>query len=90
MNCTQTLDEFVSEDPCEQLTPPDLDGNCELTRRIDALTYRQIRDLNIVHDMDRVVLHGRTKSYYVKQLATHAVLDLMPGVAIENSICVIR
>ncbi len=65
-------------------------GDCELTRRIDTLTFRQVRDLNIAQDADRVVLHGRAKSYYVKQLATHAVLDLMPGIAIENSICVVN
>jgi len=90
MNCTQTLDEFVSEDQCEQQNLGELDGSCELTRRIDALTFRQVHDLNIAHDTDRVVLNGRTRSYYVKQLATHAVLDLMPGVSIDNAICVIR
>lgn len=62
----------------------------ELTRRIDTLTFRQVRDLNIAQNADRVILHGRAKSYYVKQLATHAVLDLMPGIAVENSICVVQ
>ena len=64
--------------------------DCELTRRIDTLTFRQVRDLNIAQNADRVILHGRANSYYVKQLATHAVLDLMPGIAIENSICVVN
>lgn len=65
-------------------------ADCELTRRIDTLTFRQVRDLNIAQDADRVVLSGRAKSYYVKQLATHALLDLMPGAAVENSICVVN
>jgi hypothetical protein len=65
-------------------------ADCELTRRIDTLTFRQVRDLNIAQDADRVILRGRAKSYYVKQLATHAVLDLMPGADVENSICVVN
>ena len=90
MNGTQTLDVIASVDRCAQLASLERAADCELTRRIDTLTYRQVRDLNIAHNANRVVLHGRAKSYYVKQLATHAVLDLMPGVAIENSICVTR
>ncbi len=62
----------------------------ELTHRIDSRTFRQVRNLHVVHDADKVVLHGRSESYYVKQLATHAVLDLMPGVSVENRIDVNR
>ena len=65
-------------------------ANSELTQRIDSKTFRQVRDLNVVHDSGRVILRGRSESYYVKQLATHAVLDLLPGVLIENSIDVSR
>jgi hypothetical protein len=74
----------------ERETLPSRGPDCELTRRIDNKTFRQVRDLNVVHDAGRVVLRGRSESYYVKQLATHAVLDLMPGVAIDNSIDVAR
>lgn len=62
----------------------------DLANRIDSKTFRQVRNLRVVQDADRVVLHGCSESYYVKQLATHAVLDLMPGVAIENRIDVTR
>lgn len=62
----------------------------ELTHRINAKTFRQVRNLSVVHDAGRVVLSGRSESYYIKQLATHAVLDLLPGVAVENSIDVAR
>jgi hypothetical protein len=62
----------------------------ELTHRIDAQTFRQVRDLHVVRNEDRIVLRGQSQSYYVKQLATHAVLNLFPGVVIENAIAVAR
>ena len=58
----------------------------ELTHRIDSRTFRQVRNLHVVEDSNRVILHGRSESYYVKQLATHAVFDLMPGMSVENRI----
>jgi hypothetical protein len=61
----------------------------ELTRRIDTLTQRQICDLQVLHSTHKVVLNGRSKSYYVKQLASQAVIDLLPGITIENSIDVL-
>lgn len=62
---------------------------CELARRIDTLTQRQIRNLTVVHDTHKVILNGCSRSYYVKQLASQAVNDLMPGVAVQNSIDVL-
>jgi hypothetical protein len=60
----------------------------ELTHRIDAKTFRQVQDLHVVRNENRIVLRGHSQSYYVKQLATHAVLNLFPGVVIENAIAV--
>jgi hypothetical protein len=62
----------------------------ELTHRIDAKTFRQVRDLHVVRNEDRIVLRGHSQSYYVKQLATHAVLNMFPGLVIENAIAVRR
>lgn len=90
MNMVPTFDLAFCETASGYSEPAERAADCELTRRIDTLTFRQVRDLNISQDTDRVILHGRAKSYYVKQLATHAVLDLMPGIAIENSICVVQ
>lgn len=90
MNSMPMLDLVAPESSIRQPESVDRRGDCELIRRIDTLTYRQVRDLNISQTADRVVLHGRAKSYYVKQLATHAVLDMMPGVSVENSICVVQ
>jgi len=69
---------------------PHRSHDSELTRRIDNRTFRQVHDLHVLHESGRVVLRGRSESYYVKQLATHAVLDLMPDVIVDNSIDVAR
>lgn len=84
------IDLFVSDVSEGRAEFADQFAESELTRRIDTLTFRQVRDLNIAQKADRVVLHGCAKSYYVKQLATHAVLDLIPGVSVENSISVVH
>lgn len=90
MNSMPMLDLPVREIARAQSEFPAKMADCELTRRIDTLTFRQVRDLNIAQNTAGITLHGRAKSYYVKQLATHAVLDLMPGIMVENSICVVQ
>lgn len=62
----------------------------ELTHGIDSRTFRQVRNLQVVRVDGRVILNGSSPSYYVKQLATHAAFDLVPGTAIENAIFVTR
>jgi hypothetical protein len=48
----------------------------QITRLVQSRTGGRIRGLNVeVIDRD-VVISGRTSTYYVKQLATHAALDL--------------
>jgi len=38
---------------------------------------------------ERIVLHGQTATYYVKQLAQHGVRDVVPPqICLENSISV--
>ena len=61
----------------------------ELSLRIDTLTQRQIRDLHVVHEHRRVILNGCSRSYYVKQLASQAVIDLLPEAELDNSIDVL-
>jgi hypothetical protein len=67
-----------------------LDQNDELTRRIDTLTFRQIGSLQVECSGTCVSLGGCCKTYYVKQLATQAVLDLLPGANIINLIDVMQ
>jgi hypothetical protein len=60
----------------------------ELERVVQVRTGRRVRHLAIEVLPERVVLHGRTTSYYVKQLAQHGVRDLLPHVPLENVIAV--
>ncbi|MES2792919.1 MAG: BON domain-containing protein [Planctomycetota bacterium] len=62
----------------------------ELAASVNLKTFRQVRDLHVVLESGRVTLRGRSESYYVKQLATHAVQELLPGAAIDNAISVQR
>jgi len=64
------------------------DLHSELERTILARTGRRIRDLAIELRPERVVLRGRTATYYVKQLAQHGVRDVLPHVRLENAIIV--
>ena len=36
----------------------------------------------------RIILRGRTTTYYVKQLAQHGVRDIFPQICLENVIAV--
>ncbi len=57
-----------------------------LERQIRARTGQRIRNLDIELRPECVVLHGSTSTYYVKQLAQHGVKDVLPHVALRNSI----
>ena len=59
-----------------------------LERSVLARTGRQVRDLAVEMRPGHVVLHGRARTYYVKQLAQHGVRDVLPHVALENAIVV--
>lgn len=61
---------------------------CELEQRILARTGRRIQNLAVELAPGRIVLRGRTSTYYVKQLAQHGVQDVLPQVALENAIVV--
>lgn len=58
----------------------------ELEKLVEQRTHRRIRDLHIEVADDSVVLKGRAKSYHVKQLAQHGILDVMPKVRLVNAI----
>jgi hypothetical protein len=62
----------------------------ELLRSIESKTHRQVHDLSVLCRGGRVVLRGLSRTYYVKQLATHAILDLVPNAKVENAILVSR
>ena len=60
----------------------------ELMRCVRLKTFDQIRDLSVDCDGPHIVLRGTSRSYYVKQLASHAVRDLFPGTDVENAVVV--
>ncbi|MFL5243974.1 MAG: hypothetical protein ACJ8FY_17875 [Gemmataceae bacterium] len=61
----------------------------ELEQQVKSRTGRRIRNLAIELDSEQVVLRGQACSYYVKQLATHSVHDLLPHFRLENAIVVV-
>jgi hypothetical protein len=52
----------------------------QLRGRIDGLRLRV--------DDGAIVIEGRAESYYVKQLAQHAVMQATPSTAVDNAIVV--
>jgi uncharacterized protein YcaQ len=59
-----------------------------LLRRIRTLTQHQVDDLAISHRAGELVITGRSRTYYVKQLATQAVLSASPRLRFANEIAV--
>jgi hypothetical protein len=53
-----------------------------IERRIMERTWRRIRELHVKVCTDRVVVHGQTPCYYAKQLAIHAVQEVLRDAAV--------
>ncbi|HUG89547.1 MAG TPA: BON domain-containing protein [Planctomycetaceae bacterium] len=70
----------------QTLAEPSPDTLDAIARAIRLRTSGQIRDLHVDVLDGEVVLSGRTSTYYTKQLATHAVLDLVDDLALSNDI----
>ena len=66
-----------------------MDREKALFRHINAETHRQVKDLEIECMADRVIVTGRSRSYYVKQMATQAVFAAAPGAKLDNEIVVV-
>jgi len=58
----------------------------ELKRLVEQRTGFRVRDVLVELDHDRVVLHGQTPSFHVKQLAQEGIMDVMRGVRLVNAI----
>jgi hypothetical protein len=68
--------------------PPDPTLYNQLEGRVRQRTGGRVRDLRVEVRGGRVLLRGRSATYYAKQLAQHGVLDVMPGVGLDNAIAV--
>ena len=65
-------------------TPQELSRSIE--QRIQFRTHGRVHRLIVELCDQLVVLHGKTKTYYSKQLAQHAALELMGGRSLVNAI----
>jgi hypothetical protein len=61
-------------------------GPSELVLTVESKTHRQVENLQIDCTDERVVVTGLCKSYYVKQLVTHAILAVCPFAKLENQV----
>lgn len=57
-----------------------------LEHSIRERTGKRVRDLSIEVKGERIILRGYAKSFHVKQLAQHGVLDLLPRAKLINAI----
>lgn len=56
----------------------------ELERAIEDATYFQVRDLTVSVFEDEVRVIGTCDTYYVKQMVTVAVQDMLPTARLMN------
>ncbi|MFN8707518.1 MAG: hypothetical protein ACK50J_12620 [Planctomyces sp.] len=66
-------------------TSPETDCCLDLIHQLAAV---QIHDLHVSVETDRVVLTGRTASWYGKQVATTAARRMYPDCRIDNRLLV--
>ena len=60
----------------------------DLLRLVESRTQWQIHDLDIDCDGSRVVVTGRCRTWYLKQLVTHAIRSAEPHLQLWNEITV--
>ena len=62
----------------------------ELEHRIHERIAGRVRNLRVFRSDGRIILEGYSPSFYAKQLATHAALELAPAEELVNAITVER
>ena len=60
----------------------------ELSRNLCSGLRHQVSGLAVLGDDEELTVVGRSRTYYGKQLATHAVQTALPGVPLRNEIVV--
>lgn len=77
----------MMQDVLEQPRPPSSeDFKHEVERAIFTRTGGQIRNLRVHCGESCITMHGDVPTYYLKQLASHAVLELGDSVRVTNEI----
>lgn len=72
--------------PPAVMAEPDSADLCALARLVHAQTQQQVQNLTIFEQEGRLVVTGRSRSYYVKQLVTQALLMAAPAFPLVNEI----
>jgi hypothetical protein len=65
-----------------------LDRETLIRQAVDQRTSGRIRGLQVLLEGSRLVITGRSATYYSKQLATHAALDVADALVIQNDVVV--
>ena len=86
--------EVVGNSTCEPLAPPQ-PPNPLYQRTVTPKResnkpslFERVKHLTVELQQEQIVLRGLANSYYVKQLAQQAVLDLFPDIWLQNAIAV--
>ena len=79
------LSETLTETAIPSQGTRDLRGLIDFVNRE---TQQQVRDLSIRQRDDGLIVTGSSRTYYVKQLVTQAILVSIPAVRLVNEICV--
>ena len=58
----------------------------QVEQAVQVRTGGRIRDLQIRLSEGRVIVSGRTSTYYLKQLTTHAIRDAVDDLTVQNDV----
>jgi len=75
--------------PADGSIPDHRDLGLLIEAHITRLACGRIRDLHVACSEGRVMLQGRSRTYYAKQLAQQAALDVTPGVSLIVNLIVV-
>ena len=64
------------------------EGALNILARIQARTHGQVRELRVRMADEQIVIEGRARTHYAKQLAQHGAMDSLSGQTIVNRIVV--
>ena len=63
-------------------------GTANVLAKIEARTRGQVRELRVLVADEQIVIEGRARTHYAKQLAQHGAMESLSGQTIVNRIVV--
>ncbi len=73
------LDEMSAKEPLIQ----------HVMQSLQQSGYPELQDLEVSQGYGRILLHGRVRTYFLKQLAQSLVLSVPQVTAVENQVVVV-